>query len=401
MTDQTNALAIQQTEGIQLGSMTVKSPHDVVYNATVVAQELAKIVKKQNLSKVIQGREYVYVDGWTTMGAMLGVMAREITSETHEMENGDWIASVELCRVSDGAVISRGSAIVAMDEKDRNGNLTWGARPKYARRSMAVTRATGKAYRISFSWIMSLAGYATTPAEEMEGVLDGEFVEKGGHGNSQNNGDQELAKAFPISDSQKRMINSQKARLGLTDAQFLSRYKINSIEDLTVKGASIIINELMKLAKLEQAPEVTGEIVDEKLTPERKAENAAIFNQPEAKPERPYAPETVKKKIADKVTKNGNVTANEKQIGLLASQLETCFAGDADSEKKRKTVTQYLIGKESTKNMTGAEIVALLDWVKPEKDSGGAYTPNPMSIKEAALILRQAYIDAGQQELPI
>lgn len=33
---------------------------------------------------------------------------------------------------------------------------------------MAATRATSKACRLSFSWIMTLAGFAGTPAEEMD-----------------------------------------------------------------------------------------------------------------------------------------------------------------------------------------------------------------------------------------
>jgi ABC-type proline/glycine betaine transport system substrate-binding protein len=32
---------------------------------------------------------------------------------------------------------------------------------------MAITRATGKAYRLGLSWIVTLAGYQPTPAEEM------------------------------------------------------------------------------------------------------------------------------------------------------------------------------------------------------------------------------------------
>ncbi len=32
---------------------------------------------------------------------------------------------------------------------------------------MAITRATGKACRLAFSWIMTLAGYDPTPAEEL------------------------------------------------------------------------------------------------------------------------------------------------------------------------------------------------------------------------------------------
>ena len=40
---------------------------------------------------------------------------------------------------------------------------------------MALTRATGKAFRLGFSWIITLAGYEATPAEEMDGVIEGEF----------------------------------------------------------------------------------------------------------------------------------------------------------------------------------------------------------------------------------
>jgi len=80
-------------------------------------------------------------------------------------EDGTYEATVSLIRVNDGAVIGRGSAICGMDED------TWATRPNYARRSMAITRATGKAYRLGFSWIMTLAGYEPTPAEEMDGVV--------------------------------------------------------------------------------------------------------------------------------------------------------------------------------------------------------------------------------------
>ena len=172
-----NELALQEN-GVQIGSLNAKNPHDVITVATAVAKELKQIVKDRALSKIIQGREYIYVDAWTTMGAMLGVTARELPEFTRELDNGDWEATVELCRMVDGAVVGRGSALVGMEEKDRNGKATWGSRPKYARRSMAITRATGKAYRIAFSWIATLAGYAPTPAEEMDGIVDGEFTEK-------------------------------------------------------------------------------------------------------------------------------------------------------------------------------------------------------------------------------
>jgi len=167
-----NTEIVQAEPTMSLGIIPARTPHDVIVQATIIAKELAGIVKANKLSNVIQGRQFVKVEGWSTMGAMLGVLPREMPELFKSFEDGSCEATVELIRISDGAVIGRGSAFVGMDERDRKGQLTWGSRPMYARRSMAVTRATGKAYRLGFSWIMALAGYEATPAEEMEGVMD-------------------------------------------------------------------------------------------------------------------------------------------------------------------------------------------------------------------------------------
>lgn len=156
--------------GLSLGSLPMADPTEIVLRATEVAKVLTKVIKDQHLSRNIQGREYVYVTGWSTLGAMLGIMARETPGGTYAREDGSYVGSVDLIRVSDGMVIGGGTAVVGMDEKDRDGKLTWGARPEYARRSMAVTRAAGKAYRLTLAWIMALAGFEGTPAEEMDGL---------------------------------------------------------------------------------------------------------------------------------------------------------------------------------------------------------------------------------------
>lgn len=162
MSEQT-AITIVEAE-VRLGSLSVQHPTDMIGRASEIATALARVVKDRKLSRNISGREYVYVDGWSTMGAMIGILPREVSVLEHD--NGDFEATVELIRVTDGAVVGQGSAIVGYEE------ATWKSRPRYAKRSMAITRATGKAYRLGFSWIMSLAGYATTPAEEMDGLED-------------------------------------------------------------------------------------------------------------------------------------------------------------------------------------------------------------------------------------
>jgi len=74
----------------------------------------------------------------------LGVIPREDSVEA--LEDGGYVAKVSLVRMADGAVISSASSECGMDEP------TWAGRARYARRSMAVTRATGKAARLAFSW---------------------------------------------------------------------------------------------------------------------------------------------------------------------------------------------------------------------------------------------------------
>ena len=149
---------------VELGTLHASSPAALIQSASEMARELAAVIDKQKLFTVISGRKFVNVEGWTTLAIMLGVTAREVETTEH---NGIYIAVVELVRMSDGACISRASAECG-DEKP------WNTRAKYARRSMAQTRATGKACRLAFSWIMSLAGYEVTPAEEMTPIIEAE-----------------------------------------------------------------------------------------------------------------------------------------------------------------------------------------------------------------------------------
>jgi hypothetical protein len=147
---------------VRLGSLVAADPGAVIELATAVARRLADVIEKQALYKKIGDGKFVFVDGWTTLGAMLGVVPREVSVVEHE-ELAEFEATVELIRVSDGQVIGRASSVCGAGEE------RWADAPRYARRSMSITRATGKAFRLSFSWVMTLAGYAPTPAEEMDG----------------------------------------------------------------------------------------------------------------------------------------------------------------------------------------------------------------------------------------
>lgn len=135
------------------------SPKDQVLHATEIANVLSDVIQKQHLFTGIGGKKYIKAEGWQTLGTLLGIVPKEAWVKRHD--NGTYEAFVELVKFRDGTIVGGASAICARSERK------WSSSDEYAVRSMAVTRATGKAYRTSFAWIVTLCGYEPTPSEEM------------------------------------------------------------------------------------------------------------------------------------------------------------------------------------------------------------------------------------------
>jgi hypothetical protein len=135
-----------------------EDPVEVLERATRVAQALKSVINQQGLVSKIQGREHVRVEGWTTLGSMLGVVP--VVEWTRRTEDG-WEARVE-ARTLDGRTVGAAEAMCSKSE-----GKPWNGRPDYALRSMAQTRATSKALRGPLGFVVTLAGYEATPAEEM------------------------------------------------------------------------------------------------------------------------------------------------------------------------------------------------------------------------------------------
>lgn len=136
-------------------------PAGMVAVATRLADVLADIVEKKRLYATIRGKRYPTVEAWMTIARLDNVVAREPQPPVRH-EDGTWEAFAELVRLSDGMVIGASSALCG-DPQDQ----PWDTRADYQRRAMAQTRATSRAFRQQYSWIMALAGYQPTPAEEM------------------------------------------------------------------------------------------------------------------------------------------------------------------------------------------------------------------------------------------
>jgi len=136
------------------------SQRDIIENAISTSKLLVNVIDKGKLFSMISGKKYVRVEGWETLGALL-LCSSEII-KTDEYKNG--YKAEAIIKNQDGKIIANGVGICLRTEKN------WATRDDFAICSMAQTRAIGKAYRLGFAWIMSLAGYEVCPAEEMDVV---------------------------------------------------------------------------------------------------------------------------------------------------------------------------------------------------------------------------------------
>lgn len=251
---------------VSLGTLQASNPATLVSGAAELASQLAIVINKQNLATVIKGKRFVNVEGWTTLATMLGVTAREVLTVE---QDGIYTATVELVRMSDGACISRASAECGSpDELDKYGKPVWSNRPRYARRSMAQTRATGKACRLAFSWIMSLAGYEVTPAEEMLPIIEAEQMQErvvpvSAQTKSQTSESVSSSNSTPvpesprITDSQRKLLEAQIRDYALDRERvktwLKSAWQVEHFQDLSLRQFEILLKRLESWAAQEYA----------------------------------------------------------------------------------------------------------------------------------------------------
>src|SRR5262249_43955451 len=116
-----------------------------------------QVIRQQKLYVTIRGKDHVRVEGWTLLGTLLGVFP--VTEWTRSVEDG-WEARVEAKTMA--GVVGGAAASECLGSERR-----WRNSDDYAIRSMAQTRATSKALRQPLGFVMPLAGFQETPAEEM------------------------------------------------------------------------------------------------------------------------------------------------------------------------------------------------------------------------------------------
>ena len=108
----------------------------------------------------IRGKQYPKIEWWTSVSASLGLFPGVLYSKRLDRDGEiAYEAKVEVYR--NGQIIASGEAMCS-NREDR-----WRNADEYAIKSMSITRASGKAYRIPLSFLAVMAGLEVTPAEEM------------------------------------------------------------------------------------------------------------------------------------------------------------------------------------------------------------------------------------------
>lgn len=155
--DETRDLVATDSSALDLGSI---DPGPALRTAEMIVSMVAKKCQGPKFIAPIQGKNYPKVEWWTTVGAVLGLFPREESNVRLDRE-GETAYQATVGVYRGDKLVTRASAICSSKEK------RWGHSDEYALRSMAATRATGKAYRLGLSFLAVMAGLEATPAEEV------------------------------------------------------------------------------------------------------------------------------------------------------------------------------------------------------------------------------------------
>jgi hypothetical protein len=140
-------------------------PKETLARAADAAIVLKHMIDRTGSSVRIGQSEHIKIEGWQTLASIYKVTAKTVSVEPCEIEGIKGAhAVVDLIDDYSGQAIGSGHGYCMRDEPNRK------TQPWFQIASMAQTRGASRAFSNKFRWVTVMAGYAPTPAEEMEGA---------------------------------------------------------------------------------------------------------------------------------------------------------------------------------------------------------------------------------------
>lgn len=161
-----------------------RAPADVLNDATRAAKALQQVIAGKAKPVTFNGEIYLEFEDWQTCARFYGMTAKGTGTQYVQFGDVHGFKATADVLDRDGHVLSSAESMCLNDEK------MWRSRPQYEWRdnghggrekikvgeepvplfqlmSMAQTRACAKALRQVLAWVVVLAGFRPTPAEEM------------------------------------------------------------------------------------------------------------------------------------------------------------------------------------------------------------------------------------------
>ena len=159
---ETAMLVHQDTGEIAAALVLQQAPAETLADAQRAAVALQEVIRRKAKPVIFNGEQYLEFEDLQTVGRFYGVTAKVEAVDPVTFGHVAGFRAIAVAVLADGRVISRAIAYCTDDEP------TWRGKPLFQRASMAQTRACAKVLRNVLAWVVVLAGYRPTQAEEMQ-----------------------------------------------------------------------------------------------------------------------------------------------------------------------------------------------------------------------------------------
>lgn len=144
-----------------------RNPVEVLEDAKKAAQALTTVISQKKKPVIMNGEQYLEFEDWQTVGQFYGYMVSTGEAMLVEIDGVKGAkATAKLVNFHSGEILGGAESYCMRDEPN------WKVKPWFQLASMAQTRAGAKALRNRLAWVVVLAGYRPTPAEEIQDMAE-------------------------------------------------------------------------------------------------------------------------------------------------------------------------------------------------------------------------------------
>lgn len=158
-----------------------RDPKQVLAEAMNAAKALQTVIKQKAKPVIFNGEQYVEYEDWQVLGRFYGVTAKVVSTEYVEIGGVRGFTARAEAIDANGRIVSAAEAMCMGDEEKWSTRAKYEYRdgkrekigevpvPLFQLRSMSQTRACAKALRNVLAWVVVMAGFKPSVAEEMVG----------------------------------------------------------------------------------------------------------------------------------------------------------------------------------------------------------------------------------------